>query len=96
MPLSSLVGEWVGAEVIGSTEGVRGFLVEDGMVEDFSFFVVSCVGAAAAASFFLFNGGVLVTRRGRFLWALLVGVPGVRMGVNVESLAGVISLVEGL
>ena len=75
MPLSSLVGELVGGEVIGSTEGVRGFLVEDGMVEGFSFFLVSCVGAAVDASLFLFSGGVLVTRRRGFLWALLVGVP---------------------
>ena len=60
----------MGVEVMGSTEGVKGFLVEEGMVEDFSFFLVNCVGATA--SFFLFIGGVLVTGVG-FLWALLVG-----------------------
>ena len=85
----------MGAGVIGSAEGVKGFLVVEGMVEDFSFsfFSVGCVGATA--SFFLFIGGVLVTRRG-FLWALLVGVPGVGVGVTMDSLAGVIGLVEGL
>ena len=35
------MGEWVGVEVMGSTEGVKGFLVEEEMEEDFSFFVFS-------------------------------------------------------
>ena len=71
----------------GVCEGVKGLLVEEGKVEDFSFFQV----VEVLASFFLFIGGVLVTRR-EFLQVLLVGVS----GVTVESLAGVIGLVEGL
>ena len=35
------MGEWVRVEVMGSTEGVKGFLIEDEMEEDFSFFVFS-------------------------------------------------------